>query len=166
MSIGAVMQLRSRRFRRRRWWQSFVAVALLLLAHDKPARASLGDDVSAVATDQARFGARLKLVQRARYAVHELTVPTGATVREFGSDAGKIFAVSWSGGFRPNLRDLMGAHYDRFVEATRGRRVPRGIVQVEVPGMVVVMGGYLRTFFGYVVLTDLLPSGVSAEEIR
>jgi hypothetical protein len=32
--------------------------------------------------------------------------------------------------------------------------------------MTVVMGGYLRTFFGRAVLTDLLPAGLSAEDLR
>jgi hypothetical protein len=32
--------------------------------------------------------------------------------------------------------------------------------------MSVVMGGYLRTFFGQVILTDLLPDGVAAGDLR
>ena len=60
----------------------------------------------------------------------------------------------------------MGAHYDRFIAGTRGRRATRGIVRIELPGMVVVMGGHLRTFFGQVTLTDLLPAGVAAGDLR
>jgi hypothetical protein len=141
------------------------ALALVLLPATV-AFAALGDDATAVAADEARLGARHVVRQRGKYALHEFAVPTGTTIREFVGDAGKVFAVSWSGGFRPNLRDVMGAHYDRFIAATRGRRATRGIARIELPGMTVVMGGYLRTFWGQVILTDLLPPGVTPEELR
>jgi hypothetical protein len=130
------------------------------------AEAALGEDVASIAATQARLQANLKVLPRSRFTVHELALPTGTTVRELVGETGKVFAVSWSGGFRPNLRDIMGAHYDRFIAATRGRRARSGFVRVEVPGMVVVMGGHLRTFFGQVTLTDLVPAGLRPEELR
>jgi len=142
------------------------AVLALALQLAPAARAALGDDAAAVAADQSRLGASLQVRQLAGYAIHELSAPTGAKIREFVGDAGKVFAVTWSGGFRPNLRDLMGAHYDGFIAGTRGRRATRGIVRIELPGMSVVMGGYLRTFWGQVVLTDQLPSGGMPAELR
>jgi len=144
-----------------------VAVVLALAVSVSPAaHAALGEDVSAVATVQARLGASLQIRQRTGYAIHELAAPTGTTVREFVGESGKVFAVAWSGGFRPNLRDLMGTHYDRFIAGTRGRRATRGPVRIELPGMVVVMGGRLRTFYGQVTLTDQLPAGVTPEDLR
>jgi hypothetical protein len=140
--------------------------AVLLLCSATQARAALGGDVASITKLQARLGARAQVHQRARFAIHELDAPTGAKVREFVDKSGKVFAVSWSGGWRPNLRDLMGEHYDRFIAATRGRRATRGIVRIELPGMVVVMGGRLRNFFGRVVLTDLLPAGIGQEDLR
>jgi len=130
------------------------------------ARAALGDDASAVVADQARLRASLQVHHKAGYAIHELTAPTGTKVRQFVGESGKIFAISWSGGWRPNLRDIMGAHYDRFIAAARGRRIARGPVRIELPGMVVVMGGRLRNFYGQVTLTDLLPTGVAPEDLR
>jgi hypothetical protein len=128
--------------------------------------AALGEDVASVARLRVRLGASLKVRARERFAIHELALPTGTTVREFVGDSGKVFAVAWSGGFRPNLRDVMGSHYDRYIAATRGRRVARGIARTELPGMVVVMGGYLRNSFGYVLLTDLMPAGLLPEDLR
>jgi hypothetical protein len=145
-----------------------LAVVALVVAVGlgREARAALGDDEAAVAADQARLRASLKLMRRPAYLVHELALPTGATVREMVNDAGQVFAVSWSGGWRPNLRHLLGTHYDRFLAATRGRRATRGIVRIELPGLTVTMGGYLRTFFGTAVLTDLLPAGLAPEDLR
>jgi hypothetical protein len=158
--------MQSIRLSARHPWLGAVAALVLATGFSPTARAALGDDVSAVAADQARLGATLRVHRRATYAIHELCAAAGAKLREFVNDEGKVFAVAWSGGFRPNLRDVMGAHYDRFIASRRGRRVARGIARIELPGMVVVMGGYLRTFFGHAVLTDLLPKGVAVEDLR
>jgi len=138
----------------------------LALQFSSPARAALGDDVAVVAADQVRLQASLQVTRKSNYAIHELALPTGTKVRHFVGDSGKVFAVSWSGGWRPNLRDIMGDHYDKFIAATRGKRVARGVARIELPGMVVVMGGHQRAFFGHVYLTDLLPVGFLPAEIR
>jgi hypothetical protein len=141
--------------------------ALALITQFSPrAHAALGADVSAVANDQARLRASLQVRQNLHFAVHELSAPTGIKVREFVAESGKVFAVSWSGGWHPNLRDIMGEHYDRFIAGTRGRRMARGPVRIELPGMVVVMGGHQRAFFGHVYLTDLLPTDVSPQDLH
>ena len=138
----------------------------LALQFSSPARAALGDDVAVVAADQVRLQASLQVTRKSNYAIHELALPTGTKVRHFVGDSGKVFAVSWSGGWRPNLRDIMGDHYDKFIAATRGKRVARGVARIELPGMVVVMGGHQRAFYGHVYLTDLLPAGFLPEEIH
>jgi NADPH:quinone reductase-like Zn-dependent oxidoreductase len=93
-------------------------------------------------------------------------VPTGGNIREFVADSGKVFAVSWSGGWRPNLREMMGKHYDRYLAAAKERRMARGLFRLELPGMVVVMGGHQRAFFGHVYLTDLLPAELTLEDLH
>jgi hypothetical protein len=137
-----------------------------LMQLSPPARGALGDDVAAEAKDRVRMHASLQIQQRVNYEVHELASTTGTTVREFVGPDGKVFAVSWSGGWRPNLRDIMGVHYDRFIDSTRGKRRSAGLARIELPGLVVVMGGYLRTSFGQAYLTDLLPTGVQPQDLR
>jgi Protein of unknown function (DUF2844). len=149
-----------------RHWPCAALALALVLGFSPPAHAALGDDVAAVAADQARMQASLQIWRKSNYVVHELAAPSGTKVRQFVGDSGKVFAVSWSGGWRPNLRDIMGAHYDRFIAGTRGRRAARGVARIELPGMVVVMGGHQRAFFGHVYLTDLLPAGFAPDDIR
>jgi hypothetical protein len=141
---------------------SFATVGLLA----PPAQAALGDDVSTVENDRVRMHATLQVRRKTNYDIHELAAPAGSVVREFVGQNSKVFAVSWSGGWRPNLRDIMGTHYDRYIEATRGQRRARGPARIELPGMVVVMGGYLRTFWGHVYLTEQLPAGFSPQELE
>lgn len=137
-----------------------------LIGFARPVHAALGDDVSAVEQDRVRMHASHEVRKRGAWDVHELTTAVGSTVREFVGPDGIVFAVSWSGGWRPDLRDMLGTHYDRFIAGTRGRRRTQGSVRVELPGMVVVMGGYLRTFFGHAYLSDRLPAGFSPEAIE
>ena len=151
---------------RRRLWLCAATSFLLAGLSTTRVEAALGEDVSSIAAVQARLKASIQVHRRSRYTVHELALPTGTRVRELVGDTGKVFSVSWSGGFRPNLRDLMGTHYDRFIAATRGRRARRRIMRIELPGMVVVMGGRLRNFFGQVTLTDLVPAGLTPEDLR
>ncbi|HEY5282202.1 MAG TPA: DUF2844 domain-containing protein [Polyangia bacterium] len=160
------MKPNRRRSRRLFAWPGAVLALAMVLQFSFPARAALGDDVTAVATDQARMQASLQVWSKSHYEIHELDAPTGIKVRQFVGDSGKVFAVSWSGGWRPNLRDIMGDHYDKFIAATCGKRVARGVARIELPGMVVVMGGHQRAFFGHVYLTDLVPAGFLPEEIR
>lgn len=160
------MKPNRRRPRRLFVWPSAALALALVLQVSFPACAALGDDVAAVAVDQARMQASLQVWSKSHYAIHELDAPTGIKVRQFVGDSGKVFAVSWSGGWRPNLRDIMGDHYDKFIAATRGKRVARGVARIELPGMVVVMGGHQRAFFGHVYLTDLVPAGFLPEDLR
>jgi len=152
----------------RRFLQRSCAILALAsaLQLSPQARAALGDDVSAVAADQTRMQASLHVWRKDSYTIHELASPTGTKVRHFVDDGGKVFAVSWSGGWRPNLRDIMGVHYDKFIAATRGKRIARGVARIELPGMVVVMGGHQRAFFGHVYLTDLVPADFLPGEIH
>jgi len=130
------------------------------------AQAALGEDADSVTTDQVRLQAKLQLVQNEDHTVHELQLPTGGRVRQFVGTTGKVFAVSWSGDWRPDLSALMGKHYDRFLAAMKGRPKGRGPVRIEIPGLVVVMGGHQRAFFGHAYLTDLVPKGFHPEDIR
>jgi hypothetical protein len=144
----------------------FGACTLAAAHFATPAYAGLGDEVASVEKDRVGMQAKLHVSKRANYDVHELALETGATVREFVGQDNKVFAVSWSGGWRPNLRDLFSKHYDRYIEGTRGLRHARGPVRIELPGMVIFMGGHLRHFFGYAYLTEQVPAGFLPEEVK
>jgi hypothetical protein len=69
----------------------------------------------------------------ATHTMHELQAPTGTKVREYLGNDGKVFAVSWQGPFRPNLRQLLGAYYDTYMKAARAAR-PRPGQHSSFPG--------------------------------
>ena len=132
-----------------------------------PAFAALGGDVASVQDDQAHINASLRVSQTNGYAVHELHSPTGSVVREFVSASGKVFAIAWQAPSPPDLRQLLGTYFDEFQKAAALNHKPgRAPLFVQHSGLVVQLGGHMRSFTGRAYLPDQLPSGVHTEEIR
>jgi uncharacterized protein DUF2844 len=98
--------------------------------------------------------------------LHELQTPSGVAVREFVSPSGKVFAVAWHGPSRPDLKQLLGSHFEEYRQALQARSSRRGPVFIQLPNLVVQLGGHMRDFMGRAYLPDQLPAGVRAEDIH
>jgi len=96
---------------------AFLAVAFPSMV--RPARAALGDNLVSIQGDQLHLKGTLRTVEMPGYLQHEIQTPTGTVVREFSSAAGEVFGVSWEGPFLPDLRQLLGASYDSYVQAAQ-----------------------------------------------
>ena len=140
-------------------------IVLTLLLGAAPARAALGGNAESVAADQTHLRATRRILQASRHTMHELELSTGTKVREYLDQGGKVFAVAWQGPFRPNLRLLLGEHYETFLAAA-GPRLARGPVNIRLPGLIIHMSGHQRAWYGRAYLADQLPQGLSADEIR
>jgi hypothetical protein len=138
-------------------------LALLLCA--RPASAALGGDALSIAADQVRLAASVRILRAELYTMHELEAATGTKVREYLDSEGNVFAVSWQGPFRPNLRQLLGSYYETFLKAA-GPRVSRGPLNLSLPGLVIHMSGHQRAFYGRVYIVDRVPQGLPTDEIR
>ena len=141
------------------------AMAAILGVVALPAFAALGGDDASVAADHVHLKGSLKIARAQRYTVHEIQTPYGTVVREYVSPEGKVFAVAWSGPTMPDLRQVLGAHFDDYVNAV-AKRARRGPVQILQPGLVVQSSGRMRAFVGNAYLPEVLPQGVGAGEIR
>jgi hypothetical protein len=133
-----------------------------------PGFATLGEDVSTVRADQAHIQGTETITEKSAYSIHELQAPSGMAVREYVSPAGKVFAIAWHGPAMPDLKQLLGSHFQEYQQALQalGQRARRGPVLVQLSNLVVQLGGHMRDFMGRAYLPDELPSGVRAEEIR
>ena len=145
---------------------SFAGLGLSLLAVAPNAEAALGGTEATVRADQAQMSMTLRTMPAARFTVHELTAASGTTVREYVSPAGVVFGVAWQGPSLPDLRQLLGVHFDQYVDAAAARRTRRAPVRVELPGLVVQSSGHMRAFAGKAYLPQGLPQGVVANEIQ
>jgi hypothetical protein len=110
--------------------------------------------------------ATLRVSPGARYNVHELTLPTGTTVREYVNPQGQVFAVAWKGPFKPDLRQLMGGYFDRYVQAAPNSHTGHNAARIALPDLVVQSMGHQRAFSGHAYLPPMLPADVAESELK
>lgn len=139
---------------------------VVLSATAVPGRAALGGDAISVETDRVQMKAQSRTLAARSYAVHELTTEAGTLVREYVSQDGKVFAVAWRGPQMPDLEQLFGVHFSTFQQAAGASRRGRGPLQINEPGLVVQSGGHMRSFGGRAYLPQMMPAGVSIDEIK
>ena len=129
---------------------------------------ALGGEVSSVAIDQAHLHASLRSTPKVGYVLHELRTDSGLLVREFSTTGGKVFAVAWEGPVIPDLRQLLGSHFEDFQRAaeTQNRQGVHWPLFLQFQGLTVELGGHMRSYRGKAYLSDEVPASVKAEEIR
>jgi Protein of unknown function (DUF2844) len=142
------------------------SIALAMLALPFSASATLGENSTSTEIDRASMKATLRMLPAVKYTVHEIQTPSGTTVREYVSSAGTVFAVAWQGPVMPDLRQALGIYFDRYIEAASGKHAGHRHLAIREPGLVVQSNGRMRSFSGRAYLPQLLPQGVSVEEIR
>jgi hypothetical protein len=128
----------------------------------------LGGDLSSVEADRVHVNANSHITMRQNYTVHELQSPAGTVVREYASPSGRVFAVAWQGPAMPDMKQLLGSHFEEFQRAAevQNRRGGHGPLIIQHPRLVVELGGHMRSFVGRAYLPDEVPSEVANEEIR
>jgi hypothetical protein len=137
------------------------------LALAAPACAHLGGSYASVEADRARFAARLQSTAAASHAVHVLILANGGQVKEFTRADGTVFAVTWRGAARPDLRQLLGEHFQTLQDdnARTGLRTRRPL-RVDRPDFVVRTGGHPGGFWGVAFLPQLAPAGFSTDALK
>jgi len=133
-----------------------------------PAHAALGGAYASIATDRAHLAARLQSTSAATHTLHTLTLGNGGMVREFSRPDGTVFAVTWRAPGRPDLRQLLGDHFQTLQSETarhavRGRRLP---MMVNRSDFMVVSGGHSGAFWGVAYLPQAAPPGFSPSELK
>jgi uncharacterized protein DUF2844 len=143
------------------------ALALSLLAvAPSAAWAALGAAESTVQADGTALRANVQVTRGAAYAVHEMVMATGTRVREYASSGGVVYGVTWQGPFMPDLRQLLGTHFDAYAQSAHRIQVGRSLSIVTEATLVVESSGHMRFHQGRAYLTDTVPAGVSIESIQ
>ena len=143
----------------------YAGVALISSLVAFPAYAALGGNEASVETDRLQVQGTQRVVRTGTYTVHEMQVPSGTVVREYVSPEGIVFGVAWQGPSMPDLRQVLGSYFDRYVDAATKRKA-RGPITIEQPGLVVQSGGHMRAFQGRAYIPEALPPGVGADSIK
>ena len=140
--------------------------ASLLVLHPFSAFATLGEASTSTEGDRASMKSSLRTVPASAYNIHEIQTPAGTRVREYVSRQGMVFAVVWQGPLMPDLRQALGRYFDRYAAAATAKRAGRRPVAVSESDLVIQSGGHVRSFSGRAYLPQLLPQGVTREELQ
>ena len=130
--------------------------------------AALGQDTQSIAQERSRTQARHKMLHRAGFALHELHSEDGSRVRQFVSDRGRVFAVTWNAMHKPDLSTLLGAAYPAYsdeVQAAARRRGVQHAVHHQSADLIVQSNGHLHIFTGYAYHPSMLPAGFDLAQL-
>jgi uncharacterized protein DUF2844 len=147
----------------------FIPSLLMMIALPLPSFASLGGDANSVRADREKMQGTLRTSSGDSYTLHEIQTSNGVAVKEYVSPAGRVFAVSWRGPVHPDLRQLLGAYFDEYVQAIQEQREQRrghGPLLIQHAGLVVQVSGHVRGFVGKAYVPQQMPAGARAEDLR
>lgn len=155
---------------KRRLYALFLVLGLsvALLGVVRRTEATLGGSVNSVATDRRMMTAvQGTTTVHNSYTVHEFET-SSTTVREYVSAKGIVFGLSWKGLMEPDLTQLLGSYASDYLNALAksARRHGSRQLQVKTRTVVVEKWGHMRSLQGRAYAPDLIPSGVSIDEIR
>lgn len=101
------------------------------------------------------------------YVTRDTLLATGTRVCEYVSSNGIVFAVAWEGPVLPDMKALLGMHFDTMVaESARSPVAGRSPMAVSRPEVVIHSGGHMRAFEGSAWIPGELPRGFTADDVR
>jgi hypothetical protein len=132
------------------------------------AQASLAGDAASVSSDADALHGVVQASILQQFQMQEIVTDNGIQVREYLNQKGTVFAVTWAGPVVPDLQQLLGTQFAAYTTALAARDhlgLHRS-VRVATSGLVVESDGHLRAYVGRAYLPALIPTGVSAAELR
>jgi hypothetical protein len=146
---------------------------ILCLGVGAPAHAELGGKGAGVPAESTQLKARLQArsgsgLPSGAHTVYEMTLSDGTRVRQFAKSDGTVFAVSWDGQARPDLKTLFGDYFERFqadnaVKTPQTRR--RALSSTHSDFVVRTFGGNGEVS-GFAVLPKQAPSGFDVRALQ
>lgn len=131
-------------------------------------RATLGESADSVPADRKALAAvRHSTTNHGNYSVQEIISDVNV-VREYISPAGIVFAIAWNGLTRPDLSTLLGSYASEYRQAMQQtpRKPGRRYSKVRSDRVVVEQWGHMRNLQGRAYVPDLIPPGVSIDDIK
>ncbi len=130
------------------------------------AHAALGGAHASIDQDRVHFAATMATVTTGTVHVAMLRPTNGGTIHEYSTADGTVFAVTWRGPGRPDLRQLLGDRFDTVsadMAARTGRRTVR-LVRIRHAELVVRSQGRPGAFSGFAYDPRLIPSGFTLDD--
>jgi hypothetical protein len=99
-------------------------------------------------------------VNAAPYVMHQSVDANGVTIREYVVPGNVVFAVTWDGPIRPNMRTLLGSYFANYVAAGQTGVRGSGPLLEGNDDFRIESAGRLGRFFGMAWVPRLTPAGV------
>ena len=141
---------------------------LAICSLTQQAQATLGESVDSDTTNRKSLSAVRSTEKTAsKYTVYESQYDT-ITIREYTSSSGIVFGIVWLGLTHPDLTPLLGSYASEHKKAlSQVKRQPGSKhVKVKTENVVVEKWGHMRKLQGRAYAPDLIPEGVSIDEIK
>jgi len=146
----------------------YLGLSVAIFATAQRVQATLGESADSIASDRKALSAvRHAMTVRNGYTVQEIDSDS-TIVREYVSPSGVVFGIAWNGLVHPDLTQLLGSYAGEYEEALRQtpRKHGRRSLQVKTNRVVVEKWGHMRNLQGRAYAPDLIPPGVSVDEIK
>jgi hypothetical protein len=141
-------------------------LSALALAYAGAVHAALGGTPENFGTQDATRVVRVSSAASS-YLTRDTMLATGTLVREYVTDGGVVFALTWDGPILPNLKALLGTYFDAMLaESARAPRAGRSHLAVDDSEVVINSGGHMRAFEGSAWIPAAFPAGFTAADIR
>lgn len=115
------------------------------------------------------MSARVVAVNMGGYMRHSLTRANGGIVHELTNADGAVFAVTWAGPGKPDLRALLGSRFATFQTANgavgQAMHSLRRPSRVNEPDLRIQTEGHMGWFRGVALIPSLAPPGFSADDL-
>ncbi len=152
-------------------------MAFAWLAFAGPALAALGQGAQSISADGQLLGApqRLALVQgsaasaasaAATVTTQVVRTPQGVTVTEYLDASGTVFGLAWHGPVKPDLRQLLGGYFSRYLASAAAGSGGLASAQTVGNDLVVRSAGSMQGFVGTAYVPSLVPAGFSVAQLR
>lgn len=116
---------------------------------------------------QAQSSRTTQTAGTSRYTVRDTLLQGGTHVHEYIDSSGNVFAITWNGPFLPDLKTLLGTHFDAYLNESRKRpKAGNAQLSVELPNLVIQSNGHMRAFDGSAWLPSGLPLGFTLDMLR
>lgn len=144
-----------------------MTILLAALMVPAAAQAELGG-LARIAADGDRLRANVASVAAGGYTRHDLTRSNAGLVHEFTNGSGQVFAVTWQGPGKPDLRLLLGPYFTALAGdrgTGRAMHALRRPPQVGRPDVQIQTAGHMGWFRGVAFVPALAPAGFAPADL-
>jgi hypothetical protein len=146
--------------------RAFVAASVVsccCLGATRDAHATLGGNVASVVSNQQQLGATHQVLKLAIGERHELQLPSGIVVHEYVSASGAVYAITWHGPRKPDLRELLGPYFAQLAQRSSQAKLGHHHMLLEGSDLVIQSNGHRGTSSGRAWVPSLVPAGVNLD---